>query len=124
MLSAIFNRANSCKHGKHRILSYTMYIYTNISFILWIYMRSWKTHRIPTIKVQHRNMLGKKPVNIHIIQSVRRIVTCCYCCMFLNGWKVCQILHNQVQRSEFTQPRVLLNAANVMDAAAYSLSTV
>ena len=45
--------------------------------------------------------------------------------MFLDGWKVCQILHNQVQRSEFTQPRVLLNAANVMDAgiaAAYSLS--
>ena len=38
--------------------------------------------------------------------------------MFLDGWKVCQILHiyNQVQRSEFTQPRVLLNAASVMDA--------
>ena len=36
--------------------------------------------------------------------------------MFLDGWKVSQILHNQVQRTEFTQPRVLLNVANVMDA--------
>ena len=70
----------------------------------------------------HRNMLEKTSQ-----RTYRRIVTCCYCCMFLDGWKVCQILHNQVQRSEFTQPRVLLNAANVMDAgiaAAYSLSTV
>ena len=43
--------------------------------------------------------------NRKIIQSVRRIVACCYCCMFLDCWKVCQILHNQVQRSDFTQPR-------------------
>ena len=35
--------------------------------------------------------------------------------MFLDGWKVFQILHNQVQRTEFTQPRVLLNVANVMN---------
>ena len=34
-----------------------------------------------------------------------------------------QILHNQVQRSESTQPWVLLNAVNVKDGAAYSLTT-
>ena len=43
-------------------------------------------------------------------------------------WTAQSALHFlQVQRSEFTQPRVLLNAANVMDAAiaaAYPLSTV
>ena len=43
--------------------------------------------------------------------------------MLLDRWKVRESLHNQVQRSEFTQPRVVLNAVNVKDGAAYSLTT-
>ena len=43
--------------------------------------------------------------------------------MFLDDWKVRQILRNHVQQSELTQPRVLLNTVNMKDGAAYSLTT-
>ena len=43
--------------------------------------------------------------------------------MFLDRWKIREILHNQVQQSEFAQPWVVLNAVNVKDGAAHSLTT-
>ena len=73
-------------------------IHQYLFYFVDICIAGWRKQYVgPTIKVQHRN---KKPVSIHI-QSVRRIVLL-YCCMFLDGWKVFQILHNQVQRTEFT----------------------
>ena len=84
MLSSIGPNLASTENTIY-ILPYIMYIYIHehlFYFVdyIYIYICVAGKHIVgPTIKVQHRNKhVRKKPVSIHIIQSVRRIVTCCY----------------------------------------------
>ena len=59
MLSAIFNRAKSCKHEKYRIL-YNVYIYIHEHLFYFVDICVAGKHTVgPTIKVQHRDMLEK-----------------------------------------------------------------
>ena len=70
MLSAIFNRAKSCKHGKHHILPYIMYTRTSLLFC-GLYICVAGKHIVgPTIKVQHRNMLEKTSLHTYYRPTV------------------------------------------------------
>ena len=115
MLSAIFKRAKSCKHGKHSL--YIHIVYTNIYFIMWILSTRilWvaRLEKHCTIKVQHRNMLEKNQ------KSLRRMV------LHVSRWLESSpdSAKSSVTKRIYTTPSPTECSQYVKDGAAYSLTT-